>query len=258
MIDTNVNLFHWPFRRLEGDEPADLVRNLRQKGVTRAWAGSFEGLLHRDVGGVNARLADACRRHGANFLVPFGTVNPKQPDWQEDLRRCVEVHQMPGIRLHPNYHGYTLDDPVVTELLTITESRKLLVEIALAMEDERTQYALMRIPPVDPTPLLALVPRMQNLRVVLINAGYQGVHTTEHISELAKTGSVYFDIARTEGIGAVARLVKQTSPSRVMFGSHYPFFYFESSFLKVREAGLPDDQALAVMEGNARELLKGR
>jgi len=257
MIDANVSLFRWPFRRLTGDEPADLVANLRKKGVKRAWAGSFEGLLHRDVAGVNARLADACRRHGANFLVPFGAINPKQPDWQEDLRRCAEVHKMPGIRLHPNYHGYTLDDPVVAELLASAERHRLLVEIALAMEDERTQYALMRIPPVDPTPLLELVRRIPNLRLVLINAGYQGVHSTEHISELGKTGNIYFDIARIDGIGGVARLVKQITSSRVVFGSGYPFFYFESAFLKVREAGLPEDQVQAIMEGNARRLLKG-
>lgn len=257
MIDSNVDLFRWPFRRLAGDEPAELVANLRKKGVRQAWAGSFEGLLHRDVSGVNGRLADACRRHGPNFLVPFGTVNPKQPDWQEDLRRCTEVHKMPGIRLHPNYHGYTLDDPVVAEMLALAESRKLLVEIALAMEDERTQYGLMRIPPVDPFPLLDLAKRLPNLRLVLINAGYQGIHKTEHIPELGKNGNIYFDIARIEGIGGVAWLVEQTSPSRVLFGSHYPFFYFESSFLKVREAGLPDDQTHAVLEGNARRLLTG-
>ena len=188
-------------------------------------------------------------------MVPFGAVNPKQPDWQEDLRRCAEVHKMPGIRLHPNYHGYTLDDPVVGQLLALAERYKLLVEIALAMEDERTQYALMRIPPVDPTPLLDLVPRLPKLRLVLVNGGYQGVHSTEHIPELAKTGNIYFDIARIEGIGGVARLVRQTSPARVLFGSHYPFFYFESSFLKVREAALPDDQTQAILEGNARALL---
>ena len=256
MIDANVSLFRWPFRRVVGDEPADLVANLRKKGVTQAWAGSFEGLLHRDVAGVNARLADACRRHGPDFLVPFGTLNPKQPDWQEDLRRCVEVHKMPGIRLHPNYHSYTLDDPAVAELLALTESRKLLVEIALAMEDERTQYALMRIPPVDPAPLLELARRMPNLRLVLVNAGYQGVHSTEHIPELGKTGNIYFDIARIEGIGGGAGLVEQVSPSRVVFGSHYPFFYFESAFLKVREANLPEDQAQAILEGNARALLQ--
>jgi hypothetical protein len=257
MIDVNVSLFRWPFRRLAGDEPAELVRNLRQKGVTQAWAGSFEALLHRDVSGVNARLAEACRRHGPGFLVPFGALNPKQPDWQEDLRRCAEVHQMPGIRLHPNYHGYTLDDPVVAELLALTARHKLRVEIALAMEDERTQYAFMRIPPVDPTPLLDLLPRLPHLRLALINAGYQGVHSTEHIPELAKTGNIYFDIARIEGIGGVARLVERTSPRRVLFGSHYPFFYFESAFLKMREAALPEEQTRAILEGNARRLLTG-
>jgi uncharacterized protein len=257
MIDTNVNLFQWPFRRLEGDDPAGLVANLRKKGVTQAWAGSFEGLLHRDVAGVNTRLADACRRYGPNFLVPFGTVNPQQPCWQEDLRRCLEVHKMPGIRLHPNYHGYRLDDPVAAELLALAESRNLLVEIVLAMEDERLQYPLMRIPAVDPAPLLDLTKRLPRLRLVLLNHGYHGIHTTGHIHELAQTGNIYFDIANTDSIGCVARLVEQTSPSRVVLGSHYPFFYFEAAFLKVREAGLPDDQARAVLEGNARALLKG-
>jgi hypothetical protein len=258
MIDTNVRMFQWPFRRLEGDDPASLVANLRQKGVTQAWATSCEGLLQRDVAGVNARLAEACRRHGANFLVPFGTVNPMQPDWQEDVRRCVDIHRMPGLRLYPNYHGYTLADPVVGELFDLAAGRNLIVQVALAMEDERTQYNFMRIPPVDPAPLPDLASRLPHLRVQLVNAGYQGARTTGHTSDLAKAGNIYFDIARVEGVGGVARLVEQVSPSRVVFGSDYPFFYFESAFLKVVEAALPEDQTSAVLEGNARRLLGGK
>jgi predicted TIM-barrel fold metal-dependent hydrolase len=252
MIDANVSLFRWPFRRLAGDDPAELVARLRKKGVTQAWAGSYEALIMRDVSGVNTRLAAACREHGADFLVPFGVVNPKEPDWKEDLRRCQEVHKMPGIRLHPDYHGYKLDDPAVADLFTLAESRKMVVQLAFQMEDERTQFPLMMVPAVNPAPLADLLKRTPDLRVLLINRKRQ----ITLAPEVAKSMNVYSDIAMWEGVGGVARLISQISPSRVVFGSHSPFFYFDSAFLKVREAGLPADQTQAVLEGNARALLK--
>jgi predicted TIM-barrel fold metal-dependent hydrolase len=255
VIDTNVNLFRWPFRRVVGDDPEGLVSRLEKRGVTQAWAGSFEGLLCRDVEGVNARLAVACREHGANFLIPFGCINPKLPDWEEDLRRCHENHHMVGIRLYPNYHGYGLADPAFARLLAMAASRKLIVQIALSMEDPRTQFPLMLVPPVDPTPLSDLIPHIQNLRLILLNAGYRGEDSTLGLREIDKADSVYFDIAMNEGVGGLARLIAETSPARVVFGSHYPFFYYESALLKVRSAGLPREQELAVFEGNARALL---
>jgi uncharacterized protein len=260
MIDTNVNLFRWPFRRVVGDDAADLVIRLRKKGVTQAWAGSFEGMVFRDIAGVNVRLAAACREHGRNFLVPFGCINPKLPDWREDLRRCHEDHHMVGIRLYPNYNGYTLEDPAFAELLSMAADRRLIVQIALSMEDPRTQFPLMQVPPVDPGPLLALglMQRNPNLRLMLLNLAHGrwiGMRPP-NVHALAQDHNVYFDIAMNEGVVGLASLIAETSPSQVVFGSHYPFFYFESALLKVRGSGLPKDQASAVYEGNARALLE--
>ncbi|MBS1851126.1 MAG: amidohydrolase family protein [Acidobacteria bacterium] len=257
IIDTNVNLFRWPFRRLPGDDPQGLVTRLRQKGVGQAWAGSFEALLCRDIGGVNLRLAAACREFGKDFLVPFGCVNPKLPDWEEELRRCHEVHRMPGVRLYPGYHGYTLADPELTHLLSLAASRGLMVQIALSMEDPRTQSPMMIVPPTDPTPLADLVPRLPKLRLLLLNAGYWGGHATPEVKEITQANNVYFDMAMNEGIGGLSRLLDTISPERIVFGSHFPFFYFESALLKVKSAGLPRDQEAALYEGNARRLLAG-
>jgi predicted TIM-barrel fold metal-dependent hydrolase len=249
----NVSLSRWPFRRLIGDEPAELAARLRKSNVSQAWAGTFDGIFHKDISAANARLAKDCRAHGEGLLVPFGSINPKLPDWQEDLRRCHEEHKMPGIRLHPNYHGYKLDDPVFRELLRLASARKLIVQLALAMEDERTQHSLMRVPPVDIAPLADLVASNPQLRLVVLNCFPQ--FRLETLPKLSSAGEIYFDFAMVERIGAVSRLAAQVSFSRVLFGSNYPLYYFESALLKVKESGLTPAQSNAVLADNARRLI---
>jgi uncharacterized protein len=257
MIDVNVNLFQWPYRRLIGDDEETLANRLRARGVTQAWASSYEALLNRDIAGVNLRLADACRRVGANFFVPFGCVNPKLPDWREDLRRCHEIHRMAGIRLFPNYHGYTLADPAAAELISSATDRNLIVQIALSMEDTRTQQTVIQ--PVDPLPLADLLGRLPRARVVFLNYGsWADVDAGESIAKIRKAENAYFDVAMNEGVGGLARLIAATSQTRVVFGSHSPFFYFESAWLKVQEAGLTPEQESAILETNAQKLLAER
>lgn len=254
MIDVNVNLSRWPFRRLPGDEPDGLVTRLRKRQVTQAWAGTFDGLLHKDISSANDRLANDCRRYGPGFLVPFGSINPKLPDWQEDVRRCHEEHKMPGIRLHPNYHGYELKDPEFTELLRLAAARRLVVQLAVCMEDERTQHPLMRVPPVDIAPLPDLMEREPGARVVILNC--DPAHDWELTEKLASTGRVSFDISMVEGVGGVARLAGRISAARVLFGSHFPLFYFESAALKVRAGGFTESETKALLESNAKQLLE--
>jgi len=254
IIDVNIHVSRWPFRRLPSDELPRLLDKLRQYGVVQAWAGSFDGLLHEDIDGVNRRLVDDCRRRGLGLLVPFGVVNPMLPDWKEDLRRCHEQYRMPGIRLYPNYHGYRLDDPAFAALLTAAEQRGLIVQLAVRMEDTRSHHPLMQVPDVDVKPLLDVLPRFRKLKFVLLNA----LRTVRGamLGRLVERGNVFFDIAMQEGIVGVQKLLKAIPRDRVLFGSHFPFFVFESAILKLQESPLSDAERSAIKWHNAQGLLR--
>ncbi len=256
MIDTNIYLSRWPFRRLPLDEPQALIERLMAHGVTQAWAGSFDGLLHKDLSSVNSRLAEDCRRFGKTLLLPFGSINPMLPDWEEDLRRCHEQFKMRGIRLHPNYHGYKLSEPFFEKLLRAASERNLLVQIVVSMEDRRTQPALFAVEPVDVLPLGKIVSVIPGLKLQLLNALLL-VRGQPLLSTLA-AGNVAVEIATLEGAGGVAALLKTVPSEKLLFGSYAPFFIFESAILKLKESALSKAQLEAITSANARRLLSDK
>ncbi len=252
IVDVNVNLSRWPFRRLPFDQTGRLVAKLRQNKVTEAWAGSFDGLLHRDVSAVNVSLAAECRKSGGGLLRPVGTVNPMLPDWQEDLRRCHEELDMQAIRINPNYHSYQLGDAACDELFRLAGERGMIVQLALKMEDVRTHHPLMQVPTVDVTPLATLVGKHPDLCLIVMNN--YGTFRGDAAARLVDAGQVYFEISHAEQVGALEKLVKQVTYERVLFGSHFPFFNLEASLLKFRESQLGGFMVEAIQHGNATKI----
>lgn len=254
LIDTNVWLGHWPTRRSWAETPAQLVAKLRSHGVTAAWAGSFDGALHSDVAGANSRLAAACAREGGGILQPFGTVNPTLPDWEDDVRRCHEVHRMAGLRLLPGYHGYALDDARFARLLDLATQRRLLVQIALTMEDDRSQNPAFTAAPVQAPPLADLAEKNPAARVMLLNATSRVFAVAPLLARLAAAG-VLVETATLEGVAGIESLLARAPGLRVAFGSHAPYFYFESALLKLSESALTPAQLAAIRSGHARAAL---
>jgi uncharacterized protein len=251
VIDTNISLFQWPFRRLPFSKTTELLGKLHDRDINQAWAGSFEGLLHRDVAGVNSRLAAECREYGGNVLIPFGTVNPTLPDWEEDLRRCHEEHHMPGIRLHPNYHGYSLNVPEFERLLRLAAERQLVVQLAAAMEDQRTQHPLLHVADVDLAPLAEVIRNVPTLKLVILNHKATGAAFTS----LMKTPGVKFDVSRINATDGVARVMRTLPADRVVFGTHAPFLIYEAAMIKVYESNLTEEESSAVLWQNAASLV---
>lgn len=262
IIDTNVNLLDWPFRKLKYGKTADLVGKLRKHRITQAWAGSFEALLHKDINGVNVRLAEACKKDGDGLLLPFGTVNLAWPDWQEDLRRCHEVHHMPGIRIYPIYQTFGPDHADFAALVKQVTDYGMILQIVGDMEDSRHHHPIVEVRDVNMEPLIDIVKQVPKAKVQLLYWNHRV--SGKLLDRFVKETRVQFDTSRVEGAGEVGRLIEgkpwygngiSVPADRFVFGSHAPYFPVETSIIKLFEAPLTREQIASIMNGNARRFL---
>jgi predicted TIM-barrel fold metal-dependent hydrolase len=263
IVDTNVHLFDWPFRKLKYGGTRALVEKLRTHRIGQAWAGSFESLFHKDIDGVNARLAEECRTHGDGMLIPFGTVNLAWGDWEEDLRRCHENYRMPGIRIYPGYQTFDTDHPEFARFMSRAAARGMIVQIAGDMEDTRTHHPILRVGGMKAEVLIDVVKTIPGATVQLVYWNHQVTGKT--LTKLIDETNITLDTSRLEGTGAIGRLIegkpwtgsaKPVPVERLVFGSHAPYFPVEANLLKLFESPLILSQMKSIMSDNARRLLK--
>lgn len=263
VIDTNVYLGPCPFRELplttsqaQPDSVAKFADRISEQ-ATSAWAGSFESLLRRDYDGINERLAKmvASQPSATRHFQLFGAINPKVSGWRETLRRIHQDHRMRGIRLHPNYHGYTLDDPDFAALLDAAAQRDLIIQIAVRMEDVRTQVPAAAVADVDPRPLTELLPVLPSTKIQLLNA-MKSMSDSLLLARLTDLG-VHFDVAMLEGMCGLARIIERVPEIALCYGSYAPFFYPESASLKLLESApeMEPRNLAAVRSHHAENLL---
>jgi len=260
IIDTNINLFNWPFRSLKYRDTKTLVAKLKKHRVIEAWTGSFEALFAKDMDGANARLAAECHEKANRFLIPFGSVNLAWPDWEEDVRRCHEIHKMPGLRIYPGYQPFDLDHPDMERLLKMIAERGLILQIVFGMEDPRVHHPIINVRAPNFRPLVKMLKTVPNTKVQLLH--FPNSPQTE-FADFMTLPNTFIEFSRIEGNGGVGRMlgVAEGLPSlrapldRVLFGSHAPYFPIETAIFKLIESPLDHRQLEAIMHLNARRLL---
>jgi len=173
---------------------------------------------------------------------------------------------MPGIRLYPSYHNYTLQKPEVARLLQLAQQRGLIVQLAVRMEDPRVHLPVTRTPAVDVAELPELLAALPNIKVQLLNA-FNGTEPLRGLvgRRLIEQTQLTIDCSHVEGQGGLGKLITGDRDSgrpplpveRIVFGSHAPYFPCESAVFKLFESPLSRPELEKVMRGNAERFLKG-
>lgn len=253
IIDCNANLGNWPFRRMSYNTPEALLERLGRVGIERAWVTLLDAVMLKNVGAANPWLAELVA--GREALTPVGSVNPTWPAWERDVAECAELG-FAGVRVNPNYHGWELAGGELRALLSAAGELGLFVEIAVRMTDERHHHPLVMVPPTSLGGLAPIAGDHPEVPIIVANAKQGDLGPLGPGAQLP--ANLYFEMSHFESVGGVQTAAESLGVGRILFGTHAPYYYPESSHLKVfQECAFPEEDLAAITHGNAERLLAG-
>jgi len=245
LIDANVSIGHWPFRKLQYNSCDMLLERMSRFGVDRAVVGNFNGIFYKDAEAANAELfkeLQSKKKYWDKFI-PFGVVNPIFNGWQDDLKRSVQKYGVKGVRMYPKYHRYDLLHPASVELVKRCRDLDLPIALTLRIVDRRPsswldidkEWAL-----ADTIPIIKEVPDAKFLILNIAN----GAYLNEADTEVIKKANVLMDTSG-RALSNLGRLLDQYGKDKFTFGTHAPILDYCTGLLRV--------EALRENEANDRE-----
>ncbi|MCZ7590435.1 MAG: amidohydrolase family protein [Gaiella sp.] len=241
MIDFHV---HQP--RGNAYDAEAFVASMDALGVVLSVVFTYEGLL-RPSPEANDSLA-AWVGAAPERLVAFATVDPRDPHAAAEIERCVHVHGMCGVKLHPWLQGFSAHEPGLDLVCEAAAS----LRIPVLFHDGTPPFS-------TPLQLAALAERHPGTTVVL---GHGGLHDLwrEAAAAVLKTENVHLCMCATPGY-AMRALVARCPLERLLFGTDAGLRpeprqrYVALRVRQLDELGLDQRQRNAILTANPRRLL---
>lgn len=228
---------HVGVRHAASQTGAELLEKMDSVGVDRAIVLPFvEGDIDNDAA-LKEVQADPQR------LIPFCAVNPWNGEAAlDEVRRCVEVHAVKGVKLHPTIHGYRLGDHALVDPVFALARDLGLIVTSHGASDLRNNPAEFR----------QMAKAFPAVPLTMVHMGY--FWETEYAIEVAiECPNLYLDTSRAP-IFEIVEAVDKVGPEKVIWGTDSPFVDYDIEFSKMRK--IKDTEAYRlVMGGNIARLL---
>lgn len=199
-----------------------------------------------------APILNWSRQIASHKIVPLPSIHPRGPD-PVGKARLVAQAGLPGIKLHPYYQDFQLDDPSLFHFFRVLEQVGLLVVCHTGFD-----MAFPRDRKADPVRIVRLLDKVPNLKLVSTHTGaWEDWDEVErHILGKPVTMEISMSL---EALGRErAREMLMAHPEdRILFGTDSPWSSQAETLRLVRELNLGPERERLMLHDTARALLAG-
>ncbi len=216
-------------------------------------AGSQWGVRHfivqsvatvpEQVSSINRFIAEQMRLH-PEHLTGLGTLHPASDHLEADMDQIVELG-LKGIKLHPDFQKFHIDDPAALAIFERAEGR---LPLLVHSGDFRYDYS-------HPQRLVNVLKTFPKLTVVAAHFG--GWSEWEEAAKLLVGTGVYVDTSSSlYGVTPerVRQLIDLFGPDHVLFGTDFPMWEYGPEMERFERLGLDAATRRLILSENAKRV----
>ncbi|MBT5875212.1 MAG: amidohydrolase family protein [Candidatus Latescibacteria bacterium] len=250
LIDINTYIGHWPFRQLRDNTAQGLLKQMDKNGIDLAITASIHGIFYKNLLPANEEVAAQAKRY-RDRIVPFAVINPLDADWEEDLRRSAEEMELKGLRLFPQYHGYSLTDTAGLELIDAAYELNWPIQVPMRVVDRRQRHPMdwaSDLAASDFEDALAARPLVKWM--ILDALGLDGTKMPPNASYVVEISRMTAVLQRN-----IQGFIETAGHVHLSFGTGMPFKMPGPALLKLDVLDVPKTVREAIAWKNAKKVL---
>jgi len=253
VIDVNVFVGAYPWRRVPGTSPEAVLGAMDRVGIAAAWVSHLPSLFWKDPAEGNPWLYDVVARTPRFRAVPV--IHPGLPGWEDDLSEAVDRGAV-AVRADPGYLGLAPTGPETLSLVAACGRVGMPLVAAVRLEDGRGRHPLDVAPELAPWAVRRWLRRDPAARLVITHADRGFIEEVHHGSTPAEASRVWWDISWVWGPpdDHLAHLLATVGPSRFLFGSGQPLWLPETPVARLDLVTLAAADRALIRSGNATAL----
>lgn len=240
---------------------------LEKKGGVKAYTdGTVRGLLDSmDKAGIEKSvicsiatrkeqfqpILDWCDSIRSERLIPFPSIHPGSFGFEQEVEQVTGMG-FKGIKMHPFYQDFFLNDPELDPLYRLLEKERLLLVMHTGYDigypEERR---------ADPAGILRLLERFPDLRLITTHLG--SWNQWDEVRELLTGQPIYMELSFALDFLDQIRIrdiLENHPPEYILFGSDSPWADQETTLRLLAKLNLSQQLSDRIVGKNAEELLQ--
>lgn len=191
------------------------------------------------VESINHFIVDECKAH--TCFVGFGTLHPDYDDIEGQVQFCID-NGLKGIKLHPDFQQFNIDDPKAYKIYEITEGR---LPILFHTGDDRYDFS-------SPVRLRKVIEDFPHQ--VAFAAHFGGYRRwQDSVEYLAGQENVYYDTSSSLpfiSVDEAKNLISKFGTEKLFFGCDFPMWKHKEELERFMNLNLTDEQNKMILAEN--------